>query len=128
MVVIDFNLSLHFGQSTLALPLKGSADAHRTHHFLTTAGLSAQISIRPVRASLPRQSSNTDFLMFRPVSLHDVCTDVKKELKLKQSLGEILQILSIVLFEQVPIGQVLMNNKSQNEINHFHNQLSLFNL
>jgi len=62
------------------------------------------------------------------ISVYVLVAIVKKELKLKQSLGEILQILSIVLFEQVPIGQVLMNNKSQNEINQFHNQLSLFNL
>jgi hypothetical protein len=53
---------------------------------------------------------------------------VKKELGLEQSLGEILQILSIVLFEQMPMEQVLMNNMSQNDFNQFHNQLSLFDL
>jgi hypothetical protein len=62
------------------------------------------------------------------ISVYVLVAIVKKELKLEQSLGEILQILSIALFEQVPIGKVLMNNKSQNELNQFHNQLSLFNL
>jgi hypothetical protein len=62
------------------------------------------------------------------ISVYVLVAIVKKELKLEQSLGEILQILSIVLFEQVQIGQVLMNDRSQNEFNQFHNQLSLFNL
>jgi hypothetical protein len=43
-------------------------------------------------------------------------------------LGEILQILSIVLFEKVPITQVLTKTVSQNENVLFHNQLLLFDL
>ena len=62
------------------------------------------------------------------ISIYVLVAIVKKELKIELSLGEILQILSIVLFEQVSIEQVLMNNVSQNEYNQFHNQLSLFNL
>jgi len=62
------------------------------------------------------------------ISVYVLAAIVKKELEIELSLGEILQILSIVLFEQVPIEQVLMNNMLQNEFNHFHNQLSLFDL
>jgi transposase len=62
------------------------------------------------------------------VSVYLLAAIVKKELKLEQSLGEILQILSIVLFEQMPIEQALTNNMSQNGFNQFHNQLSLFDL
>jgi hypothetical protein len=62
------------------------------------------------------------------ISIYVLVAIVKKELKIKLSLGEILQILSIVLFEQVPIGQVLMNNVSQNENIQSHKQLLLFNL
>jgi hypothetical protein len=43
-------------------------------------------------------------------------------------LGEILQILSIVLFEKVHITQVLTKNVSQNRNSQFHNQLLLFDL
>jgi hypothetical protein len=43
-------------------------------------------------------------------------------------LGEILQILSIVLFEKVHITQVLTKTMSQNGNVRFHNQLSLSNL
>ena len=62
-----------------------------------------------------------------------ITTDVlvvimKKELKLKQSLHQILQILSITVFEKVPIYQPLNEtNKSQINIA-FDNTLSLFDL
>jgi len=62
------------------------------------------------------------------ISVYLLAAIVKKELKLEQSLGEILQILSIMLFEQMPIEQALTNNMSQNDFNQFHNQLSLFDL
>jgi len=62
------------------------------------------------------------------ISVYVLVAIVKKELEIELSLGEILQILSIVLFEKVPITQVLTKNMSQNENVQFHNQLLLFNL
>jgi len=62
------------------------------------------------------------------ISVYVLVAIVKKELKLEMSLTEILQILSIMLFEQVPMEQVLMNNVSQNVICQSHKQLYLFNL
>lgn len=53
---------------------------------------------------------------------------VKKELRLECSMYQILQILSISLFEKVPIQQALTSNISQNEKNRCPNQLLLFNL
>ena len=62
------------------------------------------------------------------ISIYVLVAIVKKELKIELSLGEILQILSIVLFEKVPIIQVLKKNLSQNGNGQFHNQLLLFDL
>ncbi|HNZ55699.1 MAG TPA: IS4 family transposase [Candidatus Paceibacterota bacterium] len=62
------------------------------------------------------------------ISVYVLAAIVKKELKLELSLGEILQILSIVLFEKVLITQALMKNDWQNENAQFHNQLLLFDL
>ena len=62
------------------------------------------------------------------ISVYVLVAIVKKELKIELSLGEILQILSIVLFEKVSITQVLTKNVLQNKINQLHNQLLLFNL
>ena len=62
------------------------------------------------------------------VSVYVLVAIVKKELKIELSLGEILQILSIVLFEKLLITQVLTKNILQNEIPQFYNQLLLFKL
>ena len=55
------------------------------------------------------------------ISVYVLVTIVKKELKIELSLGEILQILSIVLFEKVPITQYLRKlcrkTKNSNFIN-----------
>ena len=62
------------------------------------------------------------------ISVYVLVAIVKKELEIELSLGEILQILSIVLFEKASITQVLTKTISQNENTQFHNQLLLFNL
>ena len=62
------------------------------------------------------------------ISVYVLVAIVKKELKIELSLGEMLQILSIVLFEKVPITQVLTKDVLQNGNSQFHNQLLLFTL
>jgi hypothetical protein len=62
------------------------------------------------------------------ISVYVLVAIINKELAIKMSLGEILQILSIVLFEKVPITQVLTKDLLQNEKFQFHKQLLLFNL
>jgi hypothetical protein len=51
---------------------------------------------------------------------------IKKELKLDRSLNEILQILSITLFEKNPIYQVLSDSYADIKKSDSYNQLSLF--
>jgi IS4 transposase len=53
---------------------------------------------------------------------------LKKQLNLDASLYEILQILSVSLFDKTPLNQLLMKQKSQIEENDTHNQLILFDL
>jgi len=62
------------------------------------------------------------------ISVYVLVAIIKKELEIELSLGEILQILSIVLFEKALITQVLTKNLSQNENFQFHNQLLLCDL
>jgi len=62
------------------------------------------------------------------ISIYVLIAIVKKELQIELSLGEILQILSIVLFEKVSITQVLTKNVLQNENAQFYKQLLLFHL
>lgn len=52
---------------------------------------------------------------------------VRKELKLELSLSQILQILSVNVFEQVPLAELIANTASQNNIPQSRNQLE-FNM
>jgi hypothetical protein len=62
------------------------------------------------------------------VSVYVLIAIIKKELRLQHSLAEILQILSIALFEQVSLQQILTEIPMKNENSQNYNQLSLFNL
>jgi hypothetical protein len=62
------------------------------------------------------------------ISVYVLVAIIKKQFTIQLSLGEILQILSIVLFEKVPITQVLTKKPSQNGNLQSHNQLLLFDL
>ena len=61
------------------------------------------------------------------ISVYVLVAIVKKELKLDQSLYTILKILSVTLFEKMPMLQVLSKNNSTNLIPVPDNQLNLFN-
>lgn len=49
------------------------------------------------------------------ISVYVLVSILKKQLKSEQKLGEILQILSIALFEKIPISQVLTEMSLQND-------------
>jgi hypothetical protein len=60
------------------------------------------------------------------VSVYVLVAIVRKRLALESSLYQILQILSLTLFEKVPISQALQPSDSQNESDDNPNQLILF--
>ena len=62
------------------------------------------------------------------ISVYVLVAIVKKELGVERSLSEILQILSLTLFEKTPIIQALSDSKSQDPDPPFPNQMSLFDL
>ena len=62
------------------------------------------------------------------VSIYLIVAIMKKDLNLPQSLYEILQILSITIFQKDLITQVLMKDRQQNNNINFYKQLSLFDL
>lgn len=53
---------------------------------------------------------------------------IKRQLNLKLSLYEILQILSVSVFDKTPLNQLLMKGDLQLSVNVDHNQLILFDL
>ena len=62
------------------------------------------------------------------ISVYVLVAIVKKELKLERSLYEILQILSVALFEKTPIFEALSSKNCTNQNLASPNQLSLFDL
>jgi hypothetical protein len=75
MTVIDFNSLINFSQITFVETLKGLANAHRANCFLTTDRLSTKARIRQMRSPIPRQLSDKNFLLSRPIPLYGFCTD-----------------------------------------------------
>jgi len=61
------------------------------------------------------------------ISVYVLVAIIKKKLKIDRSLSEILQILSIALFENSSLLQVLVDSQLQKEMELFSNQLKLFN-
>ncbi len=62
------------------------------------------------------------------VSIYLLIAIIKKRLKLKQELYTILQILSICIFEKVPINQLFENENYKNKSTVDYNQLKMFDL
>ena len=62
------------------------------------------------------------------ISIYVLVAIIKKELEIQRSLTEILQILSILLFEKTSLYQALTSNYLQNKEPENYNQLSLFDL
>jgi len=60
------------------------------------------------------------------VSVYVLVAIVRRRLELEASLYQILQILSLTLFERMPILQALQPSGSQNESGEDPNQLILF--
>jgi hypothetical protein len=62
------------------------------------------------------------------ISVYVLVAILKKEFRLEHSLYELLQILSVTLFERVPIHQALARLAVQNDVECSGNQLPLFDL
>lgn len=62
------------------------------------------------------------------ISVYVLVAIVKRELKVERSLSDILQILSVTLFEKTPLFQALSAHGPPNSKNVRHNQLTLFDI
>ena len=62
------------------------------------------------------------------ISVYVLVAIIKKQLKLDVSLHTLLQILSLTLFEKLPLQQVVADTAPETNDIAFHNQLNLFEL
>jgi hypothetical protein len=60
------------------------------------------------------------------ISVYVLVAIVRKRLRLDSSLYQILQILSITLFEKTPISQALQPSDCESDLHNSDNQLILF--
>lgn len=60
------------------------------------------------------------------ITVYVLVAVIRKELKLERTMGEILQILSVTLFEKMPLFQALSAKNVPNSEDARHNQLPLF--
>jgi IS4 transposase len=60
------------------------------------------------------------------VSVYVLIAIIKKQLNLNASLYTLLQILSVTLFEKIPIQQALTNSQYKNDDHNIDKQLDLF--
>ena len=68
----------------------------------------------------------SSFLRHRTQSVYGLVVIVKKELRLERSLSEILQVLSLTLFEKTPLLQALQVAIDASEQDTDRSQLRLF--
>ena len=61
------------------------------------------------------------------ITVYVLVAIVKKRLTIEASLYTILQILSLTLFEKIPLDQLLKNMESKKDTLHINNQMNLFN-
>jgi hypothetical protein len=62
------------------------------------------------------------------VSIYVLVAILKKRMKIEQSLYTILQILSVSIFEKMPMYQALTNTTYENKYTPYYKQLSLFDI
>ena len=62
------------------------------------------------------------------ICIYALVAIIRKELKVERSLGKILQILSVSLFEKIPIFEAFSLGKPGFDDTHGYNQLPLFDL
>ena len=62
------------------------------------------------------------------ISVYVLVAIIKRELKVERSLNEILQILSVTVFEKTPLFQAFQYQKTLNENATIPNQLTLFDI
>jgi IS4 transposase len=61
------------------------------------------------------------------VSVYVIVAIIKKRLKITTSLYTILQVLSLTIFEKMPLLQIVTKNDYRNKVHDSYNQLKLFN-
>ncbi len=77
---------------------------------------------------LRNHSERVKVQVWSAISIYVLVAIVKKQLGINRNLSEILQILSISLFEKIDMYETLTTNFVKTELDPPSNQLTLFNI
>ena len=127
---LDQFLCMAFAQLTYRESLRDIETCLRAHQAkLYHLGIRGSIA----RSTMSDANESRDCRIFAvktqiwiAISIYVVVAIVKKRLKIESSLYTILQILSLTLFEKIPLDQLLNNMELQMQEPENYNQLNLF--
>jgi len=98
---------------------------HRDHFELFSKWIKQNLRIMAFYAATENAVKT---LIWVAISISVLVAIIRKELKLQRSQSDILQILSLTLFEKMPLIQALSEEKPRDDDQPRHNQPFLFDL
>jgi hypothetical protein len=121
------NKRLTFLTNHFALPARTIADIYKQRWQIELFFKWIKQHLR-IKAFYGTSENAVKTQIWTAVSVYVLVAIVRKRLGLEASLYQILQILSITLFEKTPILRALQNDNSQSDLLDYSNQLILFSL
>lgn len=120
------NQHLVFLTNNFKLPAKTIADLYRCRWFVETFFKWIKQHLR-IKQFFGTSENAVKTQIWIAIAIYVLVAIVKKKLHVKRSLYSILQVLSITLFEQIPILQALEDDDDETNTTDIANQLNLFN-
>jgi hypothetical protein len=121
------NQRLQFLTNNFTLPARTVADIYRQRWQVELFFKWIKQHLR-IKAFYGTSENAVKTQIWIAVSIYVLVAIVRKRLELEASLYQILQILSVTLFEKTPILRALQNSNSQSDLLDYSNQLILFGL
>ena len=121
------NKRLKFLTNNFTLPARTVADIYRQRWQVELFFKWIKQHLR-IKAFYGTSENAVKTQIWIAVSIYVLVAIVRKRLELEASLYQILQILSVTLFEKTPILRALQNSNSQSDLLDYSNQLILFGL
>ena len=121
------NQRLTFLTNNFTLPAQTIADVYRQRWQIELFFKWIKQHLR-IKAFYGTSENAVKTQIWIAVSVYVLVAILRKRLELEASLYQILQILSVTLFEKTPILQALQNENCQSDLLDYSNQLILFSL
>jgi len=119
------NKTLNFLTNNFAIPAQTVADLYR-HRWQVELFFKWIKQHLKIKSFFGTSANAVKSQIWIAISVYVLVAIIKKRLNIKGDLYTILQILSLTLFEKIPLDQLLMNSDYKNDDYDIDNQLNLF--